>query len=170
MRRIARRTDAASDVSEREALEAELALLREENARLKVDAAKPPGPGRAIERLRGVAELGSAPPAADAVDQADDAWQALSEATMLLEVLSDMCAEVQGAISAVQNRHRTVTGAAGARPAGGLQPAVIGPACEHCGAPLRADRGGHVHAEPVHLRPAQAVGDGGVMSSWEVGE
>ena len=168
MRLIARRRDAGADHSEREVLEAELALLREENARLKVDAAKPPGPGRAIERLRGVSELASASSAND-VDRADDAWQALSEATMLREVLADVCVEVQNAIAVVHTRLQSV--AADARDGvAGVHPPTLGPACESCGAPLRSDRAGHVHAAPVHLRPAQAVGDGGVISSWEVGE
>jgi hypothetical protein len=167
---ISRRRDAGAEPSERESLEAELALLREENARLKVDAAKPPGPGRAIERLRGVAELASAPPAASEADRADEAWQALSEATMLREVLADVCVEVQHAISAVHTRLQAAAAADTRDGAAAVHPPALGPACEHCGAPLRADRVGHVHAAPVHLRPAQAVGDGGVISSWEVGE
>jgi hypothetical protein len=166
---ISRRRDAGAEPSERESLEAELALLREENARLKVDAAKPPGPGRAIERLRGVAELASPPPAASEADRADEAWQALSEATMLREVLADVCVEVQSAIAAVHTRLQAVAADTGGGGAVGHPPA-LGPACDTCGAPLRSDRVGHVHAAPVHLRPAQAVGDGGVISSWEVGE
>jgi hypothetical protein len=167
---ISRRRDAGAEPSERESLEAELALLREENARLKVDAAKPPGPGRAIERLRGVVEIASAQPAANEADRADEAWQALSEATMLREVLADVCVEVQNAIAAVHTRLQAVASPETSDGASVAPPPALGPACDTCGAPLRSDRVGHLHAAPVHLRPAQAVGDGGVISSWEVGE
>lgn len=165
MRRGSLRRDVGSTTSEQEALEAELALLREENARLKVDAAKPPGAGRAIERLRSVAEAASA--SAD-VDRADDAWQALSEATMLREVLVDMCEQVQGAIGVVQSRLQNVAAGTAGDLASTPRHAALGPACEHCGAPLRFDRAEHVHATPVPLRAAQAVvGDGVVIAGWE---
>jgi hypothetical protein len=88
---------------------------------------------------------------------------------MLREVLADMCVEVQGAIASIQNRLNMVSDGSAQGVSGTMQPA-LGPACEHCGAPLRHDRAGHAHAAPIHLRPAQAVGDGGVISSWEVGE
>lgn len=134
-----RRRAAGANWAEREALEAELALLREENARMKVEAARPASTGRAIERIRGAAA------AAEELGQTDDAWQALAEATMLREVLADMCEEVQGAVAAVQKRLRS-----------------LGPG--HEAQPYPADAG--VVAFP--LRPAQAAGDGGAISSQEV--
>ncbi len=57
---LRRRTPATFETDAYEALEAELALLREENVRLRLEAARLPEPGRAIDRLRALAEAGAA--------------------------------------------------------------------------------------------------------------
>jgi hypothetical protein len=160
-----RREGGGADWPEREALEAELVLLREENARMKVDAARPPGPGRAVERIRGVVAAVEAVPAKEP-DGGDEAWHALAEATMLREVLTDMCEEVQGAIAAVQNRLQ----AAATREAAPHRHTGLGATCDRCGAPLRSVPGTPGANAPVPLRPAQAAAEGGGISMWEVSE
>jgi hypothetical protein len=157
MRLIGRRREGGAEWLEREALEAELVLLREENARMKVDAARPPGPGRAVERIRGVAAAAEAAPAKEP-DGGDEAWHALAEATMLREVLTDMCDEVQGAIAAVQNRLQASAAHEGDAP---HRHAGLGSTCDRCGAQLRSAPGTPGAKAPIQLRPAQAAADGG---------
>jgi hypothetical protein len=85
-------------------LEMELALLREENARLKVERHRPPDVGRVIERMR---NLGLAFPAESrGEDGSDDrqAAHAILECVAVRDGLVEACHEVQWAMQAMRSR------------------------------------------------------------------
>jgi len=84
-------------------LEMELALLREENARLKVERHRQPDTGRVIERMRDlrlehIAE-GDDEEAASRSDR-----QPLEECLAIRDGLMDACQDVQRAIEGVRGR------------------------------------------------------------------
>ncbi|MGO9752496.1 MAG: hypothetical protein ACLP8S_00655 [Solirubrobacteraceae bacterium] len=80
-----------------EAAEAELMLLREENARLKAQLHRPSDVGTLIEQLRRLAaESGS--------EALDDVWSLLSECLVIREGLDQACTEIQAAIGDVKRR------------------------------------------------------------------
>jgi hypothetical protein len=82
---------ATSSVEQRlEELEAELVLLREENARLAAEQARPANPGRVVEQLRAVS---AAPDARES--EADDAWEQMTEALVTRELLLGVCVELE---------------------------------------------------------------------------
>jgi hypothetical protein len=86
-----RPSGAASPVEQRlEELEAELVLLREDNARLAAEQARPANPGRIVEQLRAV----SAVPTSREVE-ADDAWEQMTEALVTRELLLGVCVELE---------------------------------------------------------------------------
>jgi hypothetical protein len=85
-------------------LETELALLREENAWLKVERHRPPDAGRIVERMR---ELGQAsgPPVADSqAPQAAETAQAMHECLAIRDGLLDACKEIQQAMQGIRTR------------------------------------------------------------------
>jgi len=101
-RRLRRRTSArganpAQANSLQEAL-AELALLREENARLSAAAHEPASLGRLVARARA---LGAA---RDDSDDGDDAAQLLIDGVVLRESLLEVCGELERSIAAVKAR------------------------------------------------------------------
>ena len=73
-----------------EELEAELVLLREENARLAAEQVRPGNPGRVVEQLRAVAEHVDA-----AASQADDGWEQMAEAFVTRELLLSVSIELE---------------------------------------------------------------------------
>jgi hypothetical protein len=79
-------------------LRLQVMLLREENARLKAARHQPAGAGSALERVR---QLNAHASPADA---ADDAWSLLTDCLVIREGLQQVCVEMQGAISAIQER------------------------------------------------------------------
>ena len=84
-----------------DALEAELALLREENARLRAEQASAPPAGQLIEHVRGLGQNGHTN-----ADLEDEAWQVLSEVLVMRNVLADICQEVGSAMSRFEDRLR----------------------------------------------------------------
>jgi hypothetical protein len=82
-----------------ERTEAELALLREENARLRMERAQRPDAGTMIERLR---SLSSSPLAEEDVD--DEAWHLFTEALVMRDVLIDVCKEIGQTAITLQTR------------------------------------------------------------------
>ena len=78
---------------------AELALLREENARLSAAAHEPASLGRLVARTRALA---AAPENGD--DDGDDAAQMLIDGLVLRESLLDVCGELERSIVAVKAR------------------------------------------------------------------
>ena len=79
-------------------LEMELALLREENARLKVERHRAPDSGRIIERMR---HLGQAP---NGDPQTGEVGQAMIECAAIRDALLQACQEVQQAMHGIRAR------------------------------------------------------------------
>jgi hypothetical protein len=90
-----------------EELEAELALAREENARLKVERA------RARERPVGERVRELLPAHEDAPPGDEDAWELMAECLVLRDQLVEACAAVEQAMR--QTRRRLETAAAAHR-------------------------------------------------------
>ncbi len=89
-----------------DSMEAEIALLREDNARMRIGQAKPPDAGRLVERLRVLAEVkhhGEGGPL-QIDDQGDEIWQILSEAMLVRSVLIDVCTEIGQVVLTLQRR------------------------------------------------------------------
>lgn len=90
-------------------VEAELILLREENARLKMERHSGPEVAALVETVRGVAAAAAVvedAAAALAEDKNDEAWDVLTEAMVMREVLLDVCGEIERCMLALQNRMR----------------------------------------------------------------
>jgi hypothetical protein len=85
-------------------LETELALLREENAWLKVERHRPPDAGRIIERMR---ELAKAPTSqsheAEGLPASENA-QLMVECLAIRNGLLDACKEIQEAMQGIRQR------------------------------------------------------------------
>ena len=84
-------------------MEAEVALLREDNARLRLRAAQPADAGRLVERLR-LIEQRPDHAERDRHGECDDIWQVLSEAMLVRNVLIDVCAEIGQVVVGLQAR------------------------------------------------------------------
>jgi hypothetical protein len=80
-------------------IQAELTLLREENARLRFERAQRPDAGSMIERLNALSA--AQPPSAD---HRDEAWHLVGEALVLREVLIDICTEIGQTVITLQTR------------------------------------------------------------------
>jgi hypothetical protein len=88
-------------------LEMELALLREENARLKVERHRPPDSGQVIERMRDLGREHSAGGQGEAVrptEAGHGAGQAIVECLAMRDGLMEACQDVQEAIGGVRER------------------------------------------------------------------
>lgn len=83
---------------EREDLELEVMLLREENARLKTERHRRPGLDRAVEAPRVVGE--DEDPAAIG----DDTWSAVVELLVIREQLEQACLDIEIAVAGVRER------------------------------------------------------------------
>jgi hypothetical protein len=81
-----------------EELEMELALLREENARLKVERHRPPDAGRVIERMRHLGGDGGGEGGQPA------AASAIEDCRAMRDGLLDACHEVQLAMQGIRGR------------------------------------------------------------------
>ena len=93
----ARGREGVSGQSLREAL-AELALLREENARLSAAAHEPPSLGRLVGRLRSLDRE------TYGAGDGDDVAQMLVDGVVLRESLLEVCRELERATAAVKAR------------------------------------------------------------------
>jgi hypothetical protein len=82
-----------------EQLEAEVALLREENARLKIRGARGGGERPWDERMRDLVP-GEQPPDL----RGDDAWALLTECQVLRTALVDACRDVEAAMAQIRGR------------------------------------------------------------------
>jgi hypothetical protein len=102
-----------------DALEAELALLREENARLRAEQASAPPAGQLIELVRGLGQNGHT-----GGDVEDEAWQVLSEVLVMRNVLADICQEVSSAMNRFEDRLRSLDPSFPAAPESGDELAV----------------------------------------------
>ncbi len=90
-------------------LEAELALLREENARLKVERHRPADAGHVIERMRSLRQDAFAQPDGEPREAAEGA-QAIAECLAVREGLMDACQEAQQAMRGIRGRLEALTG------------------------------------------------------------
>jgi hypothetical protein len=91
-------------------LETELALLREENARLKVERHRPADAGRVIERMRSIRQDAPGAQREDGTPSGADGGQALAELLALRDGLMDACQEVGQAMQGIRGRLETLTG------------------------------------------------------------
>lgn len=96
----------------------ELALLREENARLKVERHRPADPGRIIDRMRDLRQE------SHAVQQGEDvSSRSLVECLTLRDGLLEACREIQQAMQGMQSRIGTLSVAVEAKGADRERPA-----------------------------------------------
>ncbi len=91
-------------------LETELALLREENARLKVERHRPADAGRVIERMRSIRQDAPAMQRDGVTPSGADEGQALAELLSLREGMMDACQEARQAMRGIRGRLETLTG------------------------------------------------------------
>ncbi len=85
-------------------LEMELALLREENARLKVERHRPPDAGLVIERMRDLGHERAAERQDEEAVRPAGAGQAIVECLAMRDGLLEACQEVQQAMQEIQGR------------------------------------------------------------------
>ena len=85
-------------------LEMELALLREENARLKVERHRAPDSGRIIERMRHLGEASGDEPRSENGSQASATAEAIVECLAIRDALVEACHEVQQAMQGIRER------------------------------------------------------------------
>jgi len=109
-------------------LETELALLREENARLKVERHRPADAGHVIERMRSIRQEEEAPTAErDAGSLSSvDGGQAFAESLALREGLMHACREAQQAMRGIRGRLEALTGEIEGRAGDRLMPERLG--------------------------------------------
>ncbi|MCA1700269.1 MAG: hypothetical protein LC790_15755 [Actinobacteria bacterium] len=79
-------------------------LLREDNARLRLGQAQTPDAGRLVERLRVLVEHCPDGALSGGEDHGDEIWQMLSEATLVRNVLIDVCTEIGQVVVTLQGR------------------------------------------------------------------
>jgi hypothetical protein len=84
-------------------LEMELALLREENARLKVERHRPPDAGRIIERMRDLGQA-SVEPLDEVGSQTSEGAQVIVECMAIRDGLVAACLEIQQAMRGMRAR------------------------------------------------------------------
>lgn len=94
-------------------LEAELALLREDNARLKAAQHRPADLGSVLEKVRALP--GGRQPVAEAVpgQAGDDVTQMLAEGLVLRDSLLAVCTELSASITSLEVRLRALAPAGG---------------------------------------------------------
>ena len=85
-------------------LEMELALLREENARLKVERHRAPDSGRIIEQMRHLGEASRDEPQGENGSQATATAEAIVECLAIRDALVEACHEVQQAMQGIRGR------------------------------------------------------------------
>ena len=97
-------TGAAEPVSSTQGSTDELELLRYENAMLRAEQQRTLSLGKAGERVREHLTNVGAPPSGGGhgTDEGDDAWTALTEATVLRETMLAVCQDLQTAVRHVQ--------------------------------------------------------------------
>jgi hypothetical protein len=91
------------------ALQAELVLLREENASLKADQHQLPDLGGLMRRARSLPETGTNGQNSNDQDVADESAQLMVEGLVMRESLLEVCQELQRSIAAVEARLRALT-------------------------------------------------------------
>ena len=91
-------------------LETELALLREENAQLKVERHRPADVGHVIERMRSLRLQVPAEPQAGGSAPPAEAARAIAECLAMRDGLMEACHEVQQAMHGIRGRLGALAG------------------------------------------------------------
>jgi hypothetical protein len=94
----------SDDLSAQGELETELALLREENAWLKVERHRPPDTGRIVESMRELGQALQTPAGESEASSATDPARTLVECLALRDGLLEACKEVQQAMQGLRSR------------------------------------------------------------------
>lgn len=100
----------SGDMAAMSELETELALLREENAQLKVARHRPADAGHVIERMRSLRLQSPAEPQAGASAPPAQAAQAIAECLAMRDGLMGACSEVQQAMQGIRGRLGALAG------------------------------------------------------------
>jgi hypothetical protein len=100
----------SGDMAAMSELETELALLREENAQLKVERHRPADVGHVIERMRSLRLQVPAEEQAGASTPPAEATQAIAESLAMREGLMEACREVQQAMQGIRGRLGALAG------------------------------------------------------------
>jgi hypothetical protein len=103
-------------------LETELALLREENARLKVERHRPADAGHVIERMRSIRQEAPTDQRDEGLSSGAVGGQALAESLALREGMMDACQEAQQAMRGIRGRLEALTGDIQRRASGRAKP------------------------------------------------
>ncbi len=85
-------------------LEMELSLLREENARLKIEHHRAPDTGRVIERMRQLGEEREDEIASEDQSPASETAQAIVECLAIRDALLEACSDIQQAMQGIRGR------------------------------------------------------------------
>lgn len=96
------RTVRGADAKVLEDLHTELSLLREENARLRVERERTPDVGQVIERMRNL------PATSFSGEEGDEAWHLLTEGFVMRDALIDVCDEIQQAMVTLKSRLHSI--------------------------------------------------------------
>lgn len=101
----------SGEMAAMEELETELALLREENARLKVERHRPADAGHVIERMRSIRPESSSSEQRDGeVAHPAQSAQAIAECLAMRDGLMAACQEVQLAMQGIRTRLGSLAG------------------------------------------------------------
>ena len=100
----------SGDIAAMSELETELALLREENAQLKVERHRPADVGHVIERMRSIRLQVPAPQQAGEYSSPAEANQAIAECAAMRDGLMEACREVQQAMQGIRGRLGALAG------------------------------------------------------------
>jgi hypothetical protein len=100
----------SGDMAAMSELETELALLREENAQLKVERHRPADAGHVIERMRSLRLQSPAAPQTGASAPPAKAAQAIAECLAMRDGLMEACREVQQAMQGIRGRLGALAG------------------------------------------------------------
>lgn len=100
----------SSDAATTNELEAELSLLREENARLKVERHRPADVGHVIERMRSIRQGAPSVESDEESVEHAAAAQVIVECVAMRESLMDACEEVQRAMQGIRGRLEALAG------------------------------------------------------------
>jgi hypothetical protein len=101
----------SGEMAATEELEAELALLREENARLKVERHRPADAGHVIERMRSIRpESASSEQRDGETAHPKQSAQLIAECLLMRDGLMDACQEVRLAMQGIRGRLGSLAG------------------------------------------------------------
>jgi hypothetical protein len=154
IRSLTKRLENGADGENLEALHAEILLLREENAQLRIKLERVPELGDVIEQMRALTARG---PTQN--DAGDHAWHLLTEGLIMRDALVDLCQRTREAMEALEGRLQQLD----PREVAGSLEAANGAADDHPNGNgiLQTATGSVTASNGSALRPVEAV-----ASSW----